>query len=363
MVLQMKVYNFNAGPAILPEEVMRKAQAEFCDYKGSGCGILELSHRGKEFTEVIEKAESNIRELMNISSDYELCFIQGGASLQFAMIPMNLLPAGKVADYADTGTWASAAIKEGKKFGQINVCCSSKETNYDRIPEVRHWKTSNDAAYLHITSNNTIYGTQYHSFPESEQVPIFADMSSDIMSRVVDVNQFGLIYAGAQKNLGPSGLALVIIRKDLAAKAPDNIATMLKYSTYIENKSLYNTPPTFAIYMLGLVTEWMKSVGGLEVIEEINDSKSEALYELLDRSSFYRNPVQPGSRSKMNIVFRLPSEELEEKFIKQASKAGMIGLKGHRSVGGVRASIYNAMPLAGVERLIDFMNCFETENS
>jgi phosphoserine aminotransferase len=363
MVLFMKVYNFNAGPATLPEEVMRKAQDEFCDYKGSGCGILELSHRGKEFTEVIERAEANIRSLMGIGSEYEVCFVQGGASLQFAMIPMNLLPQGKVADYSDTGTWASAAIKEGKKIGQINVCCSSKDTNYDRIPEIRHWKTSPDAAYLHITSNNTIYGTQYHSFPEQGNVPIIADMSSDIMSRVVDISQFGLIYAGAQKNLGPSGLALVIIRKDLAALAPENVATMLKYSTYVENKSLYNTPPTFAIYMLGLVTDWMKSVGGLSVVEEINDSKSEALYELLDSSKFYRNPVQPGSRSKMNIVFRLPNEELEEKFVKQANKAGMIGLKGHRSVGGIRASIYNAMPLAGVEKLIDFMNSFESDNS
>lgn len=358
----MKVYNFSAGPAMLPEEVMKIAQEEFCNFRGTGCGIMELSHRGKEFTEVIERAESNIRELMKISDDYSVCFIQGGASMQFAMVPMNLLPAGATADYADSGVWASAAIKEAKKFGNINVCGTSKETNYDRIPEIRHWKTTPNAAYLHITSNNTIYGTQYHGFPESSS-PVIADMSSDIMSRVINVNDFGLIYAGAQKNLGPSGVVLVIIRKDLAARTPENIPTMLKYSTYIEHKSLYNTPPTFGIYMLALVTDWIKKLGGLSMIEKINDSKSEVLYELLNRSSFYRNPVQPDCRSKMNIVFRLPTEELEEKFVKEATKLGMTGLKGHRSVGGIRASIYNAMPLAGVEALIDFMNDFESRNS
>ena len=359
----MKVYNFSAGPAMLPEEVMKIAQEEFCNYRGTGCGIMEISHRGKEFTEVIERAESNIRELMNISDDYAVCFIQGGASLQFAMVPMNLLPAGATADYADSGVWASSAIKEARKFGNINVCGSSKDTNYDRIPEIRRWKPTPNAAYLHLTSNNTIYGTQYHGFPDSGSTPMIADMSSDIMSRVVNVNDFGLIYAGAQKNLGPSGVVLVIIRKDLAARTPENIPTMLKYSTYIEHKSLYNTPPTFGIYMLALVTDWIKKLGGINVIEEINNIKSEALYELLDSSSFYRNPVQPDSRSKMNIVFRLPNEELEDKFVKEAAKLGMTGLKGHRSVGGIRASIYNAMPLAGVEALIDFMNDFESRNS
>jgi phosphoserine aminotransferase len=359
----MKVYNFSAGPAMLPEEVMKTAQEEFCNFRGTGCGIMELSHRGKEFTEVIERAERNIRELMNISDDYAVCFIQGGASLQFAMVPMNLLPAGATADYADSGVWASSAIKEAKKFGNINVCGSSKETNYDRIPEIRHWKPTPSAAYLHITSNNTIYGTQYHGFPEPGSTPMIADMSSDIMSRVVNVNDFGLIYAGAQKNLGPSGVVLVIIRKDLAARTPENIPTMLKYGTYIEHKSLYNTPPTFGIYMLALVTDWIKKLGGLSVIEEINNTKSEVLYELLDSSNFYRSPVQPDSRSKMNIVFRLPTEELEDKFVKEAAKLGMTGLKGHRSVGGIRASIYNAMPLAGVEALIDFMNDFESRNS
>jgi len=347
---------------MLPEEVMKIAQEEFCNYRGTGCGIMEISHRGKEFTEVIERAESNIRELMNISDDYAVCFIQGGASMQFAMVPMNLLPAGATADYADSGVWASSAIKEAKKFGNINVCGSSKETNYDRIPEIRHWKPTPDAAYLHITSNNTIYGTQYHGFPESGSTPMIADMSSDIMSRVINVNDFGLIYAGAQKNLGPSGVTLVIIKKDLAARTPKNVPTMLRYDTYINEKSLYNTPPTFGIYMLALVTDWMKETGGLSVIEDINDSKSEAIYEYLDKTDFYTSPVEAASRSKMNVVFRLPSEALEEKFIKEAKNEGMVGLKGHRSVGGVRASIYNAMPLAGVEKLIDFMLEFEKKN-
>lgn len=359
----MKNYNFSAGPAMLPEEVMQKAQEEFCDYRGTGSGIMELSHRGAEFTEVIERAEKNVRDLMNISDDYAVCFIQGGASMQFCMIPMNLMGVTGAADYADTGTWSSAAIKEAQRFGAINICGSSKATNYDRIPVIRHWKPSANAAYVHITSNNTIAGTQYHSFPPVVQnVPMIADMSSDIMSREIDINEFGMIYAGAQKNLGPSGVALVIVRKDLAARTPESVPTMLRYDTYIKNGSMYNTPPTFSIYMLALVTDWLKDKGGLSVMEEINNTKSEALYELLDRSDFYRNPVDPSSRSKMNIVFRLPSEDLESKFVKEAKAIGMTGLKGHRSVGGIRASIYNAMPLAGVENLIDFMIEFERKN-
>lgn len=358
----MKVYNFNAGPAMLPAQVMELAQKEFCNYRGTNCGILELSHRGSQFSEVNERAERNIRELMNISDDYAVCFIQGGASLQFAMVPMNLMLPGGFAEYADTGTWSSKAIKEAKLFGEVKVIASSKETKYDKIPEIRHWKPSSDASYLHITSNNTIYGTQYHSFPEVD-VPLVADMSSDIMSREINVNQFGLIYAGAQKNLGPSGITLVIMKKDLAKRTPEKVPAMLRYSTYIEEHSLYNTPPTFAIYMLALVTDWIKEKGGISVIEEINDAKSEALYECINSSDFYRCPAEPSSRSKMNVVFRLPSEELEEKFVKEAAAQGMTGLKGHRSAGGIRASIYNAMPLSGVETLIDFMNEFEKKNS
>jgi phosphoserine aminotransferase len=359
--LLMKIFNFNAGPAMLPVAVMEKAQREFVNYGNTGCGIMELSHRGAEFTEVIERAEKNIRELMNISNDYSVCFIQGGASLQFAMLPMNFHHAGRFAEYVDTGSWSQAAIKQSQFFGETKVIASSKNTNYDRIPEIRHWNPDKNAAYLHITSNNTIFGSQYHSFPENT-APLVADMSSDIMSRNIDVKQFAMIYAGAQKNLGPSGVCIVIIKNDFAAKAAQKVPTILKYSTYIENKSLYNTPPTFAIYMVALITDWMKEIGGLNVIEEINDTKSEALYEVLDSSSFYKCPVEPASRSKMNVVFKLPTEDAEKKFLKGAKEKGLIGLKGHRSVGGMRASIYNAMPLEGVEKLIDFMNEFERAN-
>ncbi len=361
---EVKVFNFNAGPAMLPREVMELAGKEFCNYNDSGCGILELSHRGSDFDAVIKRAEKNIRELLNLKDNYAVLFVQGGASLQFPMIPMNFARHGETVDYIDTGNWAVAAIKEAKILGtnEVKVVASSKDTNYDRIPEVGRVKVEKNAAYLHITSNNTIEGTQFHSFPETG-APLIADMSSDFMSRLVDVNDFGMIYAGAQKNIGPSGVAVVILRKDLADRAPANLPTMLKYKTYIEKENLYNTPPTFTIYMIALVTDWLKKRGGLEAIEKINDTKSEALYETIESSEFYRNPVEPSSRSKMNVVFRLPSEELEEKFVKEAKAHGMIGLKGHRSVGGIRASIYNAMPLEGVEKLIDFMNDFERQNS
>lgn len=357
----MRVHNFSAGPATLPLSVMERAQCEFVDYQGAGAGIMELSHRGPQFSAVIERAESNIRELMNISDDYAVCFIQGGASMQFAMIPMNLMLPGGVAEYADTGTWANKAAKEAAGFGETRIIASSKDTNYDRIPVIRHWSPDPAASYLHITSNNTVAGTQYHAFPETD-APLIADMSSDIMSREVKVDDFGLIYAGAQKNLGPSGVALVIIRKDLAERTPESVPTMLRYGTYIDKGSMFNTPPTFAIYMLCLVSDWLKELGGVRVIEEINDAKSEALYERIDQSEFYRSPVEGGSRSRMNVVFRLPSEELEARFVKEAAARGMTGLKGHRSVGGIRASIYNSMPLEGVERLIDFMNDFERAN-
>ncbi|MDD3117975.1 MAG: 3-phosphoserine/phosphohydroxythreonine transaminase [Victivallales bacterium] len=359
----MKVYNFSAGPAMLPQEVMEQAQDEFCNFHDCGCGIMELTHRGKEFDGVINAAEQNVRDLLDLSDDYAVCFIQGGASMQFAMVPMNLMLPGGLAEYADTGTWSAKAMKEAKRFGEVVTIASSKATNYDHIPNIRHWKPTPGSSYLHITSNNTIFGTQYHDFPPAvPEVPMIADMSSDIMSRPLDMKQFGMIYAGAQKNLGPSGVTLVIIRKDLAARTPESVPTMLRYSTYIDNGSMFNTPPTFAIYMLKLVTDWLKNLGGLARIEQINNSKSEALYELIDKGDFYSSPVKPDNRSKMNVVFRLPSEELEAKFVKQAKEAGMIGLKGHRSVGGIRASIYNAMPLAGVETLVDFMLEFERNN-
>ncbi len=361
----MRVYNFSAGPAMIPDEVMQIAQAEFCDYKSCGSGVMEISHRGSLFMEVIKRAETNVRELMNIGDEYGICFVAGGAWMQFGMVPMNLLNGG-TADYIDTGVWASSAIKEAGRYGTVNVIGSSKDTNYDRIPEIRHLKPTPGAKYLHITSNNTIYGTQYHEFPPVvEGVPMISDMSSDIMSRVINVKDFGLIYAGLQKNLGPSGMALVIIRKDLIKdeELPKWVPSMLRYKTYIEKENMFNTPPTFSIYMLALVTDWLKKQGGLKVIENINNTKSEAIYELLNQSNFYSSPVQPDARSKMNVVFRLPTEELEAKFVKEANAAGMTGLKGHRSVGGIRASIYNAVPLKGVEKLVDFMIDFEKKNS
>jgi len=357
----MKIYNFSAGPAMLPAEVMAEIKEEFVDYRQSGCGLVELSHRGPQFSDIMERVDANIRELMNIGKDYSIIFVQGGASMQFPMLAMNLMLPNGFAEYADTGTWSSKAMKEAELFGEVKTIASSKSTNYDRIPEIRHWHPDSNASYLHITTNNTIAGSQYHSFPEIE-TPLIADMSSDIMSREIDVNSFGMIYAGAQKNLGPSGVALVIIRNDLAERVPVSIPTMLKYKTYIEKDSMFNTPPTFTIYAVNLVMEWLKKLGGIAAIEEINDAKSEAVYELIDGTNYYNCPVEPVNRSRMNIVFRLPSEDLEAKFIKEAAAEGLVGLKGHRSVGGIRASIYNSMPIKGVETLVDFMNEFEAKN-
>ena len=359
----MKIYNFAAGPAMLPKAVMEKAQAEFTNYQNSGSGLMELSHRGKLFEPVLARAEANVRELLNVSDDYAVLFIQGGASMQFAMLAMNFLNGG-VADYVDTGVWSSKALKEAKMFGSVNVVASSKETKYDHIPAESEWKRTADAAYLHITSNNTIAGTRFTKLPKpTPGVPMLSDMSSDIMSRPFDINDFGMVYAGAQKNLGPSGMALVILRKDLAARTDDcNVPTMLRYSTYIENDSMFNTPPTFAIYMLALVTDWVREQGGLAAMEKINEEKAAYLYDFLDNSSFYKSPVAKADRSIMNVVFRTPSEELDAAFVKEAKENGLTELKGHRLVGGCRASIYNAMPIEGVKALVEFMKKFELAN-
>ena len=358
----MKIYNFSAGPAMLPEAVMRKAQAEFLDFQGSGSGMLELSHRGKFFQPVIDRAEANTRELLGISDDYAVIFVQGGASMQFAMLAMNLLNGG-TADYVDTGVWSSKAAKEAKLFGNVNIVASSKESKYDHIPAASEWKQTPGAAYLHITTNNTIAGTQYMNMPTAPAgVPLIADMSSDIMSRAFDVNKFGMFYAGAQKNLGPSGVALVVIRKDLAARTRDNVPTMLRYSTYIDEGSMFNTPPTFAIYILALITDWLKEHGGIAAMEKVNDAKAKLLYDFLDESSFYASPVAKADRSRMNVVFRTPNADLDAKFVSEATAAGLTQLKGHRLVGGCRASIYNAMPVEGVQALIDFMKKFECAN-
>ena len=358
----MEVYNFAAGPARLPKEVMKQAQAEFCAYQDSGSGILELSHRGKYFAPVIERAEANIRELMGISDDYAVCFIQGGGSMQFAMIPMNLLNGG-TADFIDTGVWSNKASKEAKYFGTANIAASSRETKYDHIPAASEWKLTPNAAYMYITSNNTVAGSEYHPLPKAPAgVPLIADMSSDIMSRVVNVNDFGLIFAGAQKNLGPAGVTVVIIRKDLLERTRDNVPTMLRYSTYVENGSMFNTPPTFAIYMLALTTDYLKKQGGIAEVEKVNIAKADKLYGFLDSTDFYSTPVAKADRSRMNVVFRTPSDQMDAKFVKEATAQGLTDLKGHRLVGGCRASIYNAMPMEGVDALIAFMKEFARVN-
>lgn len=356
------VYNFNPGPATLPAEVMQQAQAEFCNYKGLGYGIMEASHRAKDYEEINDAAEANLKELLGLDDNYSVLFLQGGASLQFAMVPMNLLPEGGVADYADTGAWSNKAIKEAKPFGKVNVIADC-QNNYTFIPDVAKWQYTPGAAYCHITSNNTIFGTQYQRFPTPPAgLPLVADMSSDILSRVIDGKRFAVIYAGAQKNLGPSGVTVVAIRKDLAAKPARSIPTMLRYSTHLGEKSLYNTPPTFSVYMVRLVTDWIKKLGGVAALQQRNEAKAQALYAEIDRDGFYRCPVNKADRSRMNVVFRLPSEELEETFLKGTKAKGMIGLKGHRSAGGVRASIYNAMPAEGVATLTTYMAEFRQKN-
>jgi phosphoserine aminotransferase len=351
-----KVWNFSAGPAVLPAPVMAKAQAEFCDFHGIGYGIMEASHRGKDFMQVIAEAEADLRTLLGISDDYSVLFLQGGASMQFAMLPLNLLAQGEVADYVDTGAWSKKAIAEVAPHGRANVAASSKDANYSYIPAEDAWQRSDAARYLHVTSNNTIFGTQYSSFPESDV--LVADMSSDILSRPLDVSKFGVIYAGAQKNLGPSGVTLVIIRKDLTERVSEDLPTMLKYKTHIGSGSMFNTPPTFSIYMVGLVTAWLRELGGLSAIQAQNAAKADALYGSIDTDEFYACPTALDSRSVMNVCFTIADSALEAEFISEAAATGLVGLKGHRSVGGMRASIYNAMPQDGVDALVSFMSEF-----
>lgn len=356
----MRVYNFGAGPAVLPEDVLTEAQGELLDFKGSGMSIMEHSHRGKEYDAVHAEAVDNLRKLLKVSDDYSILFIQGGASMQFAMVPLNLLNIGQSADYVNSGTWADKAIKEAKLIGKVNVIANTGKDIPTRMPRNEDLKFTPGAAYVHITSNETIAGSQWKVFPATE-APLVADMSSDILSRPFDAGRFGLIYAGAQKNLGPSGMAVVVIRKDLAERVPATIPTMLRYKTHIEENSLYNTPPTFAIYILTLVTRWVLKMG-LENLHRQNVEKAALIYRTIDASAFYKGTAVKEFRSDMNITFRLPSEALEEQFIKEASKQGMKGLKGHRMVGGIRASIYNAFPVAGVEALVAFMKEFEKKN-
>jgi phosphoserine aminotransferase len=356
-----RVHNFSAGPAAMPLAVLEKAQSELLDLAGSGMSVMELSHRSKEFQTIIDGADAGIRRILGVSDDYAILFLQGGASLQFAMIPMNLRRPGKSADFVDTGSWASKAIKEAMLTGAAKVLWSGKGDKYSRVPKAEELKISPDAEYLHICTNETIGGIRWAQFPDTK-VPLVADMSSEIFSRPIDISRFGLIYAGAQKNLGPSGLAVVIIRKDLVERTSENVPIFMRYSTHLESGSLYNTPNTWAIYMVKLVCEWVESNGGLAAFEKLSEEKAARLYDLIDSSEFWRSPVEKESRSVMNVVWRLSSEELEAKFLAQAKEAGFVGLKGHRSVGGIRASIYNAVSMESVETLVSFMKEFERTN-
>jgi phosphoserine aminotransferase len=353
-----RIHNFNAGPAALPLPVLEEIQAEFLNFKNSGMSVTELSHRSKWFDDVIEDAKARVTRLLRLDENFHLLFLQGGASLQFAMIPMNLLPDGQSADYVDTGTWSTKAIREARIQGKaVNIVASSEDRNFSCIP--KDISFSQDAAYVHITSNNTIKGTQWASFPDTPGAPLVCDMSSDFLSRPLDPSPFGLIYAGAQKNLGPAGVTLVIIRHDMLERVPNGIPTMLKYTTYVKHNSMFNTPPCFAIYTIDLVLRWLEqTIGGLEQMEKLNQQKAELLYQAIDGMEFYSGTAEKESRSLMNVTFRLPTEELEKQFIQQALENGMGGLKGHRSVGGCRASIYNAAPLEAVKALVDFMEEF-----
>ncbi len=357
-----RVYNFSSGPAVLPVSVLEQIQRDLVSLPGVGMSILEVSHRSAIFEQVIAKAESDLRELAGIPANYKVLFLQGGASLQFSMVPMNLLTDGRTADYIITGTWTDKAAKEAKKVGSVNIAATGAADNFSRIPAQSEWTLTPGAAYVHITSNNTIEGTQWHSEPNVGDVPLISDASSDILSRPIEISKYGLIYAGAQKNLGPAGTTIVIIREDLLQRSSKSLHTMLNYATHAENGSLYNTPPVFAIYGVGLVLQWLRAQGGLQAIARLNQRKAAKLYAEIDRTGFYRPTANKDDRSLMNVTFRLPSEALEKQFVKESTTAGFDGLKGHRSVGGMRASIYNAFPEDGIDGLVDFMREFERKN-
>lgn len=359
----MAIYNFSAGPAVLPKEVLIQAQAELPDWHGSGMSVMEMSHRGKEFMGIAAQAEADLRELMAIPANYKVLFLQGGASQQFAMIPMNLLRGKKSADYLNTGEWSKKAISEAKKFGAINVVATAADRNFSYIPAFGTWQRDPDAAYLHYTPNETIGGVEFNWLPETGNVPLVADMSSCILSRPIDVSRYGLIYAGAQKNIGPAGLTIVIVREDLIGQVAAGTPTMLDYKTHADNDSMYNTPPTYGIYIAGLVFQWLKKNGGITAMEQTNIAKARLVYDAIDASNgFYGCPTALSDRSRMNVPFTLKDAALDGDFLKQAEARGLLQLKGHRSVGGMRASIYNAMPLAGVRALVNFMNEFAKQN-
>jgi phosphoserine aminotransferase len=357
-----RVFNFSAGPSMLAEDVLKSAQDDLLNYKGTGMSVMEMSHRSKQYGEIISQAEADLREVMNIPENYHVLFLQGGASTQFAMIPLNLLNKSKKADYINTGAWSKKAIAEAKRYGSVNVVASSDDKTFSYIPEVTKDMLDPEADYVHITTNNTIYGTLYPELPPTGSVPLCADMSSNILSQEYDVNDFGIIYAGAQKNIGPAGVTVVIIRNDLVGKAMDITPTMLNYDTHVQGKSMFNTPPTFAIYMAGLTFKWIKDQGGIKAIEQKNREKAQLIYSFLDESGMFDSPIAVKDRSLMNVPFVTGKDELDAQFISEAADNGLVTLKGHRSVGGMRASIYNAMPRAGVEKLVAFMKDFEKQN-
>ena len=355
----MVMYNFSAGPAVLPREVLFQAQQELLDWQGTGMSVMEMSHRGKEFMGIAEAAQIDLRDLLAIPSNYTVLFLQGGAHLQFAMVPLNLLRGKATADYVNTGEWSKKAIAEAGKFCKVNVVCNSVDKNFSYIPPFDSWQRDPNAAYLHYTSNETIGGVEFNAIPAVGDVPLVADMSSNILSRTVDVAKHGVIYAGAQKNIGPAGLCIVIVREDLLGNAPSSAPSMLNYKVHADNDSMYNTPPTYAIYIAGLVFKWLKRNGGVAAIEQTNIAKAAMLYNAIDGSNgFYNCPVTRADRSRMNVAFTLQDASLDNAFLKQAEQQGLMQLKGHRSVGGMRASIYNAMPLAGVQALVSFMREF-----
>lgn len=356
-----RAVNFNAGPATLPLQVLQKVQEELLDYHGEGMSLMEMSHRSKKYDALVVESEALVREIMGFSDDYQTLFLQGGATGQFAAVPLNLCVEGKTVEYIDSGSWSSKAIKEAEKLGKpFRVLASSKADIYDHIPT--DFVVGKDAAYLHITSNNTIYGTQWQDFPNTGNVPLVADMSSDLYCKRFDPKKFALIYAGAQKNAGPSGVTIVVIRKDLLERSPNNIPTIMNYKIFAEKNSLYNTPNTFGIYVVNLVMHWIKDQGGVDAVEKVNRQKAKILYDTIDASDFYKAHARKDSRSLMNVTWRCPNEELDKMFVAEATAQRFIGLKGHRSVGGIRASIYNAMPVKGVEQLVEFMKHFEKKN-
>jgi len=356
-----RAINFSAGPAALPEEVLKQAAAEMLDWHGSGMGVMEMSHRGKEFISIHAEAEADLRELLVIPANYKVLFLQGGAIAENAIVPMNMLRGRTVADYIDTGEWSKKSIKEAAKYCTVNVAASSKDRGYSYVPPQASWKLNKDAAYVHICSNETIGGLEYHWVPQTGEVPLVADMSSHILSRPVDVSKYGLIYGGAQKNIGPAGLTIVIVRDDLIGQALPVTPSAFDYKQQAENDSMYNTPPTYAIYIAGLVFKWLKKQGGLVEIEKCNIAKAKLLYDFLDSSKFFISPIDKADRSRMNVPFKLKDESLDGAFLKGAEALGMVQLKGHRSVGGMRASIYNAMPLEGVQKLVEYMREFEAK--